>query len=316
MAAARSHLAMSPIVGDKSVNGQLIAPSAYVAGQVVHLRHGGDVAVLGGYAREGDVHSLLTAVASRTRNGKQAFLLIADFNRPPDQLVGIEWLERLDAEVVTADGAEATCHIGRGSLIDYVICSKRIRPYIKTLRLLRPVPWGPHDGLELELLRDARAVMVRSLRRPRPLQTELRTGAPLRDPIDWAEAMARAERDTALSPLCTPTLAAPQENAAKALGIGPEADDLGRKFLCWARALELQGLSRVGLDARTCPGALGRAAAPAIRTHPALDKPRLTLEGLRLANARAGARFDLPTVAQSKADIVFRYPSPNPPTVI
>ena len=77
-------------------------------------------------------------------------------------------------------------------------------------------------------------------------------------------------------------MATAQQATAEALGIGPEAEQLGRRLLRWARALELQALSRAGTASPDARSFCGRAGAPVFFTKPALDKPRLTAAALRV----------------------------------
>eukprot|EP00959_Pyramimonas_sp_CCMP1952_P306575 6416214-Pyramimonas_sp.AAC.1 len=57
------------------------------------------------------------------------WVVVGDFNLSPAALSRAGIVERLSAEIISADIA-ATCNLGPGTHIDYVLCSKAARPFI------------------------------------------------------------------------------------------------------------------------------------------------------------------------------------------
>ena len=204
MAAGRKHLCTQRLNGDIVMSGNTRpwakAETRDLAGRTAHLK-GIDVIILGGYARDGDWRSQIEAVAAITRNGSLPFIWLSDFNDVPSTLRQEPWYDWLAAEVIVPD-KHITCHAGSGSLIDFGIASRCLAPYIAEFSVVTDVPWGPHDGLRLRLLRSPRLIMVRSLRRPRPLgDAEHTTTQGKTTTIDWQTAIAGAQHQVGTSHL-------------------------------------------------------------------------------------------------------------------
>ena len=282
IAAGKRHLATSHIAGDVLHKGWYQSPERDLVGRTLHLQ-GSDVLVLGGYARDGEHQPLAEAVARISRNGSLPFIWLADFNTPPEELQRAGWLEKLKARIMKPD-AEITCHAGHGSLIDYAIVSCCLAPYVEECTSETCVPWGPHDGVRLRMRRSPRAVMVRSLHRPQSLakatQANDRT-----EPVtlSWHDAWSSADSSIDATWENESAIAKSLRSAAEALGIGETSHKLGRELAAWARATELQALSRHGL--RPGHGArpfLGRANIPRFSMKPLMGPPRLVGEHLRI----------------------------------
>lgn len=282
VAAARKHLGTSVIAGDVLQSAWCKSAEIDLAGRTVHLR-GVDVMVIGGYARHGDYSSLAAAVARITRNGKLPFIWLTDFNASPTELEEAEWLDQLDAKVIRPD-ASLTCHQGGGSLIDYGILSRCLIPYIEQFVAVAEVPWGPHDGLRLRINRNPRAVMVRSIVRPRAL-AEAQSIAGRGPPADlcWATAISLAQPEAKVEFKRESDTTKAQRRAANSMGIGDISEQLGLELAAWAHATELQALSRAGVAAGVAARPfLGRGSAPRFRMLPLMQRPRLVAEALRL----------------------------------
>ena len=280
--AARKHLATSIIDGNLEQNGWHKSLDCDVAGRTLHLV-GVDVLVLGSYARHGNYEQQVRSIARVSRNGQLPFVWVADFNAHPTVLEESNWLARLDAAVVRPD-ADITCHQGSGSLIDYAVCSKSLVPYITSLATISDVPWKPHDGLRMRLRRNPKAVMVRSLIRPRKLSS---AGViPDRGPsfqMSWEDAVATARRDLQGASAQTSEDVRAQCSAAQAMGIGHISQSLSSELATWARATELQALARAGVRAGAAAWPLlGRGAHPRFVQRPLMPRPRLDAEALRL----------------------------------
>ncbi len=151
LGAAKDHLSVQHMAGDERRGAAWRSTHRDLVGLNVALR-GGDIIVLGGYARNSAYLTLLRQVALATGHGRSPFILLADFNVPPDVLEQDEALAALDAVVMRPEGGSISCHQGAGTLIDYIIVSRAAVPLVQ-VRLDRKVPWGPHDALRLRIKR-------------------------------------------------------------------------------------------------------------------------------------------------------------------
>ena len=165
------------VLGQKTINTQSLCEDTKVDGMPIHISElhnlagrlvsttGFDFLVLSGYARDGDIKELLDEVALVTRNGCIPFVLGADFNRSPQQVEAAAETRLLRAVVMTPTNAEATCHQGKGSMIDFFLVSDVLAQMVDSVLVARDVdpPWGPHDGLILTLDKKAIDIMVREL---------------------------------------------------------------------------------------------------------------------------------------------------------
>ena len=64
--------------------------------------------------------------------------------------------------------SQTTCNLGRGTLIDYGICSDGLAQTVK-LEALAEVPWKTHSGLVLSLRHGKEHWWYRALRTPKQL---------------------------------------------------------------------------------------------------------------------------------------------------
>ena len=108
----------------------------------------------------------------------------------------MDWPDNLEAIVVKPMGSDTTCHQGKGRLLDYLVCSACLVPYVDAFEVQSQVLWGPHDGLELVLCCRLTRIMVSQPRRPRPLRLPA-LNAPL-DPAaaaqHWGQAKAAQQQ--------------------------------------------------------------------------------------------------------------------------
>ena len=222
-----------------------------------------ELMVFGGYCRDGCCTAHVARIAEDTRAGAVPFLWAADFNADMDEVMADPGMQLLDAIALEPDGGEVSCHQGRGALIDFVIVSRAVAPYVRAT-FVNDAPWAPHSGISIKVRRDPRAVMQNILTKPakrRPRLPKVRDGA-AHDGIPWQEALRaaedRAEKEPGME--C-------QKKVASLLGIEDVSRQLGKEYGRWAAALELQELSRRGIDAATKEGQayLGRARTPKIR---------------------------------------------------
>ncbi len=174
-------------------------------------------------------------------------------------------------------------------MIDYGVVSKCLVPYIETFEVDAVVPWGPHDGIRLRLKRDPRAVMVRTLQRPRALADAARSpclGPP--QEISWPEAVGIARQRVAEG--TSSRGMEMQRDAASAMGVLEPSKRLGVELAVWAHATELQALARAGVvDYEQARPFLGRAAAPRFQRRPLLGRPRFVAESLAVRGGYGAA---------------------------
>lgn len=102
----------------------------------------------GSYGRHGDLAEHLSRIAADTSGGWQPFVWIADYNTKPEVLAENEGFKALGAIILKPTGADFSCEQGGGSLIDYVVASPSLIPYLRA-EFVRDVPWGPHLGIRV-----------------------------------------------------------------------------------------------------------------------------------------------------------------------
>ncbi len=157
---------------------------------------GGDILLIGGYTRGGRSDQQVGSVIEATRGGELPFIWMADFNEDPEEVMQQHWVRGLKAMVIRPSNAEVTCYHRGGSAVDFAVVSLKVADYFKSFRAVAEVPWGPHVGLTLVMNRDPRAAMMRTYRRPRPIQEADKyegRGAPFE--TKWEEAKAIAGRE-------------------------------------------------------------------------------------------------------------------------
>ena len=160
--AVRNHINSTPIHGDAWCERlkSHVTNHNYMVGRNLPLK-GSDLMMITNYAKDGDVESMFRRLAEITNNGKCPFMMVGDQNKPPSQLCTHPLLKNLKPTVIYNDNAESTCHQGVGSLIDYMIVSNCVAPYINYQRVDKQVPWGPHYGLIINITKDPSAKKYR-----------------------------------------------------------------------------------------------------------------------------------------------------------
>ena len=268
--AVRSHLQSTNMAGDKSQGQWVQAGNVDLAGRCLICPRG-NVLILGGYARGGHTALLVAAVARVTQRGRLPFIWFADFNNDLEHLARQDWVTELQAVVLKPGGGDVSCHQGKGTFIDGVVVSKVLVPYVTKCVLDHLVPFGPHDGIQLQLRKRPGDVMVRSLpRTPKPFPE---CAAP--HELNWDDAIKQAtvEVDTEKA-----TNMEEASLVASAMGCLKEAETLSKDLAVWARATELQEQHRRGIS------------APAERAKPI----RFVLRKLRGAERLCAEALDVP----------------------
>ena len=129
------------MVDDEFDGTRYISPNPHVIGHTLHM-HKSNLMVFAAYCRHGCCQHVLDRVAELTFNGAAAFLLMADFNVVPQDLLTSPMLAALDAEIVEPTGGSFTCHQGGGRMFDYPHCL----PEVPTLHQgVRDHQGGPVD---------------------------------------------------------------------------------------------------------------------------------------------------------------------------
>ena len=157
-------------------------PTAMCGGRFVRLS-GRDLLVLAAYLPPGPhaapVREATLAELSRlVRSVRTPWVIAADWNLPAADLAAGGFLAFTRGIVVVPDGP--TCLQGRGTTIDYLVCSPDLHGGIHLSRDLA-VPWAPHVGLRYRVTGAPLAAIERQLRTAPALPT--RAGAA---PQPWA----------------------------------------------------------------------------------------------------------------------------------
>ena len=137
--AVRKHLATTPILCDREIQHVTLSKYSDIVGRTLHFKST-DVIGLGAYARNGEYQRIIKDVCEITRCGSIPFFLLADFNATAEDIYASGLLESLDARIILPEGGGVTCHQGNGSLIDYMIVSNKLQPYLRHFRICADVP--------------------------------------------------------------------------------------------------------------------------------------------------------------------------------
>ena len=74
-----------------------------------------------------------------------------DANAPMAEVQEYVDMLGIEAKVMAPSNTDITCHQGNGSLIDFIVISNNLAPYVHSFEADAFAPWGTHDGLRLEL---------------------------------------------------------------------------------------------------------------------------------------------------------------------
>ena len=106
-------------------------------------------------------------IASFVTGLEVPWAVVADWNFNPEVLQASGWPRKLEAEVLQTARKAQTCSAGQGQTFDYALISKSFRPLVRGFAAVRQVPWAPHVGLRLLLHPSPRAILTRSLVKPK-----------------------------------------------------------------------------------------------------------------------------------------------------
>ena len=115
------------------------------------------------------------------------WMIYADWNLTPEQMVDSGWLQWFKGKLRVPEDMSFTCTIRPRRMIDYLMVSEEMDPFVKVLRQEHSTPWKPHLGLRVTIDKAAADMLVLKAVRPRafpcesveivvpPSKTELRT---------------------------------------------------------------------------------------------------------------------------------------------
>ncbi len=256
---------------------------------------------------EGLSMSLLHEIEELTRTGARLFILVGDFNAPPEAWCGgrTGWLSRNDATILVPDNSPFTCRTAcaeaGGSLIDYAIVSNRLLPLVERVWADLDAPWGPHYGVQVSLRGRLKEVMVDRLVRntvhlPRgggngnagkelnvdndEVLTDEGDGHRrgtrndvITDDAGWANEFKTAVREAANHGDAEGELASAARSFAEQTGIVQDAERIGGNLAVWSRALQrcVRRKEGDGTDVAAAAGPSWRQL-PEVRRVPLLPK--------------------------------------------
>ena len=106
----------------------------------------------------------LTQLADFIKCLRIPFVIMADWNIEPSELVATGWDRFVQGTVVTPRDVTFTCNQGRGRMLDYAVVANSLVPYF-SLQVDPDSPWKPHVGLmatiEIEIERASARVLCK-----------------------------------------------------------------------------------------------------------------------------------------------------------
>ena len=153
-------------------------------------------------------------------------------------------------------------------------CFKKLVPHLRSIEVVKEVPWSPHDGIRIILNTDPASFMTSSFRRPRQLdRPPVRPGAPA-DEVPQAtwDQTKQQKKQTKID------LGGMNEYLKKyteRVGARQPCEVLALEWAAWASTLEqwmlLSHPDPPDDGRRYC----GRGQMPRMQKKPVLDRPRL-----------------------------------------
>ena len=111
--------------------------------------------------------SKLANIASWIHGHRGLWCLAGDWNMPPQMIADSAWISFVGGHVLIPE-APLTCSAGKGRLLDYLVVSKDLKPWLSAVRTMVP-PWAPHLGLQFEVRDRCEPCLVRVQKLPRSL---------------------------------------------------------------------------------------------------------------------------------------------------
>ena len=88
----------------------------------------------------------LTQLADFIKCLRVPFVIMADWNIEPSELVATGWDRFVQGTVVAPRDVTFTCNQGKGRMLDYAVVANSLVPYF-SLQVDPDSPWSPHVGL-------------------------------------------------------------------------------------------------------------------------------------------------------------------------
>ena len=106
------------------------------------------------------------------------FVLAANLQNTPTELWESQWPQSLETTIVLPEATEFTCKMWSRRIIDFVVCSERVRPLLKKVvdRLKRPLKTAP-SSQDYGQHEPGAGLAASDLQGPTPLQAGRRGGA-------------------------------------------------------------------------------------------------------------------------------------------
>jgi len=262
--AARKNLEVSTMIGEDGFQKESASPVQNWI--IVRLRLKGCDVLIGEVYLEHSIGltganlAMVEKVAKILRSYGMPFIILGDWNTPPEQLVDTGILHWLDAQVIVPQGTEYTCRNGH-RMLDYAICSTALAAAVM-IEVDDTAPWSPHLGLNVWLHRRPRALTHTVLRCPKPLPMAAFKELGCKwEPDRWENAVRQAEQDLHDAP------GGLLGDIPDELSKDPKFDNgnymqcamaSGREFAAWSRATEHYVLDSVSIPLSERKPYLGR----------------------------------------------------------
>ncbi len=101
-------------------------------------------------------------------DGRRCVIATGDFNITADAMEASGILEAIGMTLIRPSNATVTCHMGKGSLIDYALITTKYLPMVLSVMTDEAVPWAPHTGLRVRLRLKCKHIVTKEVRRPKP----------------------------------------------------------------------------------------------------------------------------------------------------
>ena len=177
------------------------------------------------------------------------FIVMADWNMEPSELLSVAWPSFAKGQIVTPKGATFTCSKGKGRLLDYAVVSNPLVPYF-SLELDLESPWKPHIGLKGTVGFEIEAAQSRIMLKPKHMET-------CQGPVwEWNHYLARAEQEVGSVEPTYPVDSVAYTNA------------LSQKYALFSRAAELVLCDQASIGRESISRSCGRGNPTRFRVGP------------------------------------------------
>ncbi len=146
----------------------MLKPQANSYGHHVqrHLHHYSGCLPLSGHGVRDENIDILLRLTALSDGGRRCVIAPGDFNISAQAMEESGILSALGMVLVRPGNAEVTCHLGKGSLIDYVLITARFLPLITSVTVDELAPWVPHAGISVKFRTSFRNSVTKKIGRP------------------------------------------------------------------------------------------------------------------------------------------------------